>query len=917
MTRCSRTIAAPAFRATACAAAASLMIAGLGAAHAQTQDAQAEPPGAPAPAAAAPAAPAPAPTALQRVEITGTNIKRIDAETALPVQVISREAIERSAVTTAGELLGKVSASANNLTDGASFSDIAGQRGFNGANLRGIGVSSTLVLLNGRRVANFASPGGASGVDLNSIPASAIERVEILKDGASAIYGTDAIAGVINFITRRDYTGVDLYAYYGDTQDGGADKTMATVAAGVGNLEADGYNLFAVLDLSKTGALRSSQRDWIGSVYQPDINLDVGSSNTFPANARALNGSGRPTGPRYNPSAPNCNPPANVYEPGSFVGANACLYDYMQDTLIYPKSEKVSLLTRGDLRLSPDHTLFGEVLLSETKTTYRISPLTITNLDYPASGPHYPTGLIPGYSGDLRVNMRLNEAGGRTNEVDSKTGRFLLGARGTLGSWDYNSALNHSESHVTDSYIDGYVKTDEFDQAFATGAINPFGPSTASGLAALNATKINDKARRSKGKTTSIDFSASTDIFEMSGGSAAIALGGEVRREEMDFKPSELLASGQIRGDGAPQGFEGDRNVVAVFAELNLPLDKTLEAQLALRHDRYSDAGNTTNPKVGLRWTPTREVLARASFGTGFRAPTLADLYTPTRVGQTNGIYDDAYCAQAVAIDPSLEPDYCGLQPDKLVGGSATLKPEKSKQFSIGLVFEPTPVLSSSLDYWRIEKKNSILSPEGLYFSDPVKYAQYFTRDAELVPGLPGPITQVDGRLLNAGSLDTSGIDISLDWRGVNTEAGRFGAFLSGTYVIDYNIQEYEGGPSIEGVGRFAGDQVVQRWRHTLGFNYDYGPVKATLSQTYYSSYEDQNKLADGSTRRVEAYQLWDLAASWQVTKEFKLGGGIKNLFDEKPPVSNQVYYFLAGYDPTYTDPRGRFFYLNARYSFR
>jgi iron complex outermembrane recepter protein len=882
-----------AFRRTALAGAAALLAAGLSL-PASAQDA----------------------AKLERVEITGSSIKRIDAETALPVQVIRREDIDKAGVTTASELLAKVSASAANLTDGASFSDIAGQRGFNGANLRGIGVSSTLVLLNGRRVANFASPGGASGVDLNSIPISAIERVEVLKDGASAIYGTDAIAGVINFITRQDYQGVDIYGYYGDTQDGGADKKIVTLSGGIGNLDKDGYNAFAVLDIARTGALRSSQRDWIGSVFQPDINLDVGSSNSYPANVRKVDEFGA-FGPRYNPSAPNCNPPATVYEPDSFVGPNACLYDYMQDTEIFPKRDNLSLLTHADFRLNDDHTLFGEVLLTNTKTEYRISPLTITNLNYPSTGQYYPTGLIPGWTDDVRVNMRLTEAGGRTNEVDATSGRVLLGAKGLLAGWDYNSAFNYSQSRVTDAYVNGYVKTDEFNDLFRTGVINPFGPSSQAGLDALNATKIRDDARKSKGTTVGFDVRGSRDLFQLEGGAAALALGYEFRREELEFTPSALLEAGQIRGDGAAVAFDGSRNVNALFAEMNLPLLKTLEAQLALRHDRYSDAGNTTNPKVGLRWTPMREVLVRGSYGEGFRAPTLADLYTPERLGQTNGIYDDVYCDQVTAIDPDFEPDYCGLQPDKRVGGSQNLKPEESKQWTAGIVFQPMPSLSTSIDYWRIEKKNTIVSPEGQIFADPVANANDITRGPEVIPGIPGPILEIDGRLRNAGALETSGIDLSLEYRGPAMDIGRFSTFFNGTYVIDFEKQEFEGGESLNGLGRFAGDQVVQRWRHSLGATYDYGPASVTLIQTYLRGYTDQNPLADGSLRRVDSYQLWDLTGSYQVNKAFKLRAGIKNLFDEEPPVSNQVYSFLAGYDPNYTDPRGRFFFLSGQYSFR
>jgi iron complex outermembrane receptor protein len=856
---------------------------------------------------------------LQRVEITGSSIKRLDAETALPVQVIRREDIDKSGVTTAAELLGKVSASAAGLTDGASFSDISGQRGFNGANLRGIGVSSTLVLLNGRRLANFASPGANAGVDLNAIPAAAIARVEVLKDGASAIYGTDAIGGVINFITRSDYVGADASIYGSATQHGGAGKTMATLSGGTGKLSEQGYNAFVVLDYQDNKPLRSGQRDWIGSAYQPDINLDVGSSNTFPANVRRVRPNGSPTGPRMNPAVPNCNPPATVYAPGSFVGGQACLYDYMQDTEIFPESKRLSLLARGEIELGGGHALFAEALHGVTRSTYRISPLTVTNLNYPLAGQHYPHSLIATNKTDLRVSMRLAEGGNRTNEVESTAQRLVLGAKGTLAGWDYNTALNHSINEVDDQYIDGYVRTSAFDAAFATGKINPFGASGAEGLALLKAAKINDAARRSRGTTDVFDAKASRDLFDMAGGTAAIAIGGEIRKEKMRFTPSALLAAGEIRGDGAAAGFSGDRTVKAAYAELNLPLLQGVEAQLALRHDRYSDFGGTTNPKFGLRWQPAKSLVVRTSYGEGFRAPSLSDLYNPPRTGQTNGIYDDPLgCIKTAAFDNTENPDYCGLQPDKLLGGRAGLKPETSKQFAAGLVFEPQRNLTATLDYWKIRKQDVIVAPEGSYFSDPVRNAAFIERgpaDAAL-PGIPGPILSIDSRLRNIGSLDTSGLDLGLNWRGPVSALGRFGIGLSGTYVLDYATREADA-PKLEGAGVFANDQVVQRWRHTLSLDYDLGPFSATLQQTFYSHYRDQNPNPDGSERRVKAYQLWDLTGSYAWSKALRIRGGIRNLFDTHPPRSNQIYSFLAGYDPNYTDPRGRSLYLSANYSFR
>jgi iron complex outermembrane receptor protein len=856
---------------------------------------------------------------ITRVEITGSSIKRIDAETALPVQVIRREDIERSGVTTAAELLSKVSASAAALTDGSSFTDLPGQRGFNGANLRGVGVSSTLVLLNGRRLANFASPGGNAGVDLNSIPAAAISRVEVLKDGASAIYGADAIGGVINFITRNDYTGADVSAYHSSTQHGGAGKDIATVSGGIGNLGVDRYNVMAVLDYQNTKPLSATQRSWIGSAYEPDINLDVGSSNTFPANFRRTNASGAATGPRLNPSAPACNPPANVYAPGSFVGSTACLYDYMQATQISPESTRLSLLTRGQFRLDADNTLYVEALHNETDTTYRISPATLTNLNYPVGGQYYPTALISINRTPLRVSMRLAEVGPRTNEVDSTAQRLVVGAKGTLAGWDYDTAVNHSVNTVDDKYIDGYVRTSAFNTAFLSGKINPFGPSGPEGLALINAAKVSDPARHSVGTTDSVDFKASRELFAMAGGNAAVAAGAEARREKMDFTPSALLASGELRGDAASGAFGGSRTVLAAYVELNLPILKNLEAQFALRHDHYDDVGSTTNPKIGMRWNPVQEVVVRGSYGTGFRAPSLSDLYSPSRIDQTSGIYNDPLgCIKVGTLDNTHNPDYCGLQPDKLLGGRAGLKPETSKQFSFGMVLEPHRQLTTSLDYWRIEKSDVIVAPEGSLFSDPARNAAYITRDAAdpTLPGIPGRILQIDSRLRNIGSLKTSGVDLGLNWRLPTNQLGKFAVALNGTYVIDYSAKERDA-PELSGVGAFVNEQVVQRWRHTLTFDFDRGPWSATLQNTFYQGYRDQNPMPDGSVRNVESYSLWDFSSSYMVTKALRVRAGIKNLLDTNPPRSNQVFSFLAGYDPTYTDPRGRSFYLSANYSFR
>lgn len=875
---------------------------------------------------------------LERVEITGSSIKRIDGETALPVQVIKREDIDKSGVTTAAEILKNISANTAPLSDGASITDgTSGQRGFNGANLRGIGVSSTLVLLNGRRLANFASPGDNAGVDLNNIPAGAIQRVEVLKDGASAIYGTDAIGGVINFITRKDYRGLDVGVSYADTQHGGAGKKTATVSAGVGDLTADRFNVFGVVDVQQLGALRSTQRDWVAERALASTLPALLSSNTYPANIdistaqrKALIAAGLlpadATRNRVNPSSPSCNPPATVFAAQGPGGPLACSYDYMQDTEIYPESSKIGFVGRATFQISDEHQLYAELVQSTTQTDYRLSPnpQRIRNLPVAVLPENYraalsAAGLPTTFSG---IRWRMTEAGNRTNEVTSDAQRLVLGASGTLAGWDYDAALSRAENRAVDKYVDGYTLFDKIDAGVRNGTINPFGPSTQAGLDYINAAKVNDEARKSKGVTSGFDIKASRALAKLDGGELALAIGLESRRETTAFTPSALLVSNNIAGDRDPSGLATDlaatsdsRTVLGVFGEINAPLSKELELQFALRHDRYSEVGNTTNPKFGVRWQPSKALLVRGSAGTGFRAPSLADLKRPTTYGSASSFLTDPQCVK----DGLDTIDGCTDQWPVERRSNPDLKPEKSQQFSLGAVFEVSKTWTASLDYWNISKTDVISTlGEQIIVDSPEKYnGKYITRDAD------GFITNILLQKENQGRLKTSGFDVSVDWRGEAGAAGRFSASLNGTVILNYDRQFGPQEAYRSNLGVFLNDQVVQKWRHRVSFGWDQGPFGLTLSNSYSSGYTDQNTTYDPSSdkvlpsRKVAAYSLWDLTGSWSINKQLKLRAGILNLLDTAPPFSNQAYYFLAGYDPTYTDPRGRSFYASVTYSFK
>ncbi len=872
----------------------------------------------------------------QRVEITGSSIKRLDGETALPVQTVTREDIEKSGVTTAAELLKSISANSNGLSDGASITDgTSGQRGFNSANLRGIGTSSTLVLLNGRRLANFASPGDSAGVDLNNIPAAAIQRVEVLKDGASAIYGTDAIGGVINFITRKDYTGGDLSVYVAGTQHGGAGKKAASVAAGFGDLNTQGFNVMGVLDVQKLDALRSSQRDFIAqndipntlgnllSSFPVPANFDV---NTAQRNALNANGNYGFTNNRVNFSRPGCNPPTSVYAPAAVGGASGCTYNYMADTEIYPEAEKIGFLGRGVLQLNPDTQLFAEVLKSRAETTYRLSPvpLRLRNVGGvddrvpAASVPQFAAAGITGVIGGVR--LRTREMGNRTNEVTSDATRVVLGLSGTAAGWDYDAAVNHSENTATDRYVDGYFRYRQIADGIKSGAIALDGNSGAAGKAIIAAARVQDDARKSKGTMDSLDVKASSTVGKLAGGDVALALGAETRREKQDFTPSDLLRSNDIGGDrsasgsGIPQATSNSRSINAVYAELIAPFTKELEGQFALRHDRYSGIGNTTNPKLGLRFQALSNLVLRGSFNTGFRAPSFSELYRPTIFGTASSILPDPVLCAIEGGDLS----FCAEQWPVQRRSNPDLKPEKSRQFSLGAAWEPVRDLKLTADYWNILKKDVISDiGEEIIVANPTKYASLITRDASSV------ITDIILQKRNQGRQKTSGLDLGIDWRGAKTDIGRFGAKFTGTVVLESKKQTAPDDPYVSNLNKFVNDGVVQRWRHRLAADWDSGDFGLTLANTFYGSYTDQNTAINLDTgnfipaNKVKAYSLWDLTGSWQITKALRLRGGVLNLLDKDPPFSNQAYYFLASYDPTYTDPRGRSYYLNLQYSFK
>ncbi|MBP6902741.1 MAG: TonB-dependent receptor [Burkholderiaceae bacterium] len=875
-----------------------------------------------------------APAEPQRVEITGSAIKRIDGETALPVQVITREEFAKTGVTTAAEIVARIAASASNLTDGGSIGTggFRDQMGFNGANLRGLGVSSTLVLLNGRRMANFASPGDAAGVDLNSIPAAAIERVEVLLDGASSLYGSDAIGGVINFITRKNFSGLDLSASASNTTEGGgANKRAATMAGGWGDLARDGFNVIGVLDLQKTSRLNALDRQFINDLKIPERLPDLLSSASFPGNIRlsryqynVLAGEGYSSNgvsvidnrSAVNPAAARgCNPPASLYLPEGIGGIDGCTFDYMRNIELYPESNKGSLFTRGVFNLGGGHQAFAEVSLARARTRYSGTPNRV-DADMDVSRvPAFAGSALNNLDADdeeriITVRTRLEEAGLRTSEIVSTGQRLVAGTNGVLGGWDYEWAINHSTSKVSDRDHQGYLNETMVLNGFANGVLNPFGPSSAAGLALYEAAQIRGEVRSAKGTMSSLDFRLSRPLARLAGGDLALALGGELRRERQDYHQSQALADDLILGE-ASQGPDADfghsRRVSAVFAEVSAPLSKQLELQAALRYERYQVSGGALSPKLGLRYTPTRELLLRGSIGAGFRAPSMSDLYRPLSTGTAATLVDPA----CLAADPDATPTDCSDTWTTYNYSNRALKPEKSRQFSLGLVFEPQRDMSLSLDYWNVEKRD-LISTLGVdvILGDLAKYGSLVHRDED------DWIDHIDLVKQNRGRQKISGLDLGLALNRIKTPLGELALRMNGTLTLQSKQQTGDGDPYVSNLGRFINDGVVQRWRHTLAADWNRGPYSATLSNSYLSGHRDQTILGKPD-RDVSAYSLWNLSAGWKVSDALSVRATVLNLFDKAPPFSQQAYFFLSGYDPSYTDVRGRSVGLSVSYTMK
>ena len=916
---------------------------------------------------------------LQRVTVTGSNIKRTDTETASPVQTITREDIQKSGKTTIADVILGLNGASNGsvpLSFGVGFA-----AGSSGVSLRGLGANSTLVLLNGRRMAPYglADDGQRTFVDLSTIPLDAVERVEIVKDGASAIYGSDAIAGVVNIITKQDFKGIVLNASYGQTRYGDGKTPKASITGGFGDLSKDKYNVFFTLEAQKVGEVRMSDRADRGGLGSPELGdhgydlgtgtgyagyqlsgTSVSSSNYGYARPYTLqNGSTAVAGSAYQQLATpaGCTTPAFVSS-YSYTGCTWNQIDYLQ---LQPKEDKLNFLTRGTLEISPALSAFAEAGIFKSKVSTTYTPSTVsgqwadpvggtvkdnTTITMGVNHPDNPFNVASGANGGNGYNARLRYAtadlGGRDNTYDTTVTRLLGGLKGNAWNWDWEAGVLYTQSK-TDQTTDGYIRNSvlrDYLNGTNLSGMNPtltyyrLGVNAGLNSAATNAAIAPHIENSSKTSITSIDLKAQRELMQLSGGPLSLSLGAEFRKEKVDSPPKPYTFEADIIGLGY-SGFSATRNITAVYGELAAPVLSNLELTAAVRSDQYSDYGNSTTPKVGFKFTPMPQIVIRGTYAEGFRAPGAAEsgVSVGGAAGYTN-VVDPIRCpVTGLAAD-------CNAQVLAISTANPLVEPEKSKSLTVGLVLEPFKDTSISIDYWLIKRKNEILGADpATVIANPSGFPSATiirSTDNEL-PGIPGSgsLVSVGAPYTNGPSTKTDGVDFDVRQRFNLGEAGKLTGSFTWTHMrsfkrtlTDGNTYEYAGTDGPTSLSSSAG---MPRDKGTFVLTWDRGPLSLTGTVNYVAGmknieYKGQPCLltfadgsdAPGSECKTPSFTTFDMTGKYQITKALQVYGGVTNVFDRIAPYDLSAFYGITHYNASYNQAGGlgRSFTVGARYQF-
>lgn len=828
---------------------------------------------------------------IERIEVTGSHIKRTDIEGPSPVLSISEEDIRSAGAQDVSELLKKLPVAGNGtFSTQGNDSDDTGNGG-SAISLRGLGADSTLVLLNGRRisVSAFAKEIDTAFVDINTIPLAAIERVEILKDGASATYGSDAIAGVVNIILKQDFEGFEVSAGYGDTSEsGGAEQTLSAMWGTHGERS----HTTVIVDYFKREETLFADRDYSKSADQrpnggSDFRSSAGNPGSYSSATIGEDGSILSNGD-WQPDA-DC--------PEALINGSYCRYDYAPFMTSIPETERAGLLVLQDYQLSDDMKFFAELSYQHNATVVKgaASP-SFSEFYMLADNPLFTSGQaenpFPGQ--DITMRRRLTETGGRKKKVETDNSRAVIGINGMLANWEWELAYTYSRNRSNEYGLQGFVWTPELQDAINEGAFNPF--STTQSQEVMERITVNT-TRNGKSTTKSFDGIISGDLFDYSGGTAALAVGFEYREESLADNPDELFLRGEIFGTEATQA-SGDRDQTSLFAELAIPVGDTFEAQFALRYEDYSDFGTNTSPKVALRWAPLDTLAFRASWGEAFRAPSLVQLGLGS-TQESPGLVDNTRCPLT-----GEEFDCTAQERTVIFSGNPDLKPEESTSYNIGVIWEAMDSLSVSVDYWSYDQDNLITS-DTQYLLDTQGTNPDVVKREPTVDGVPGQIIEIYDQFLNLGGQKTDGIDLDAQYLLGDTGVGDFKFSYTLTWVNSFEEIRSDGSAR-----ELSGEYQHPEYRWTAAADWAMESWQAAMRVNYIGETEDDiNAGAEGT---IDSMVTVDINGSY-IVDDWRFTLGINNLLDEEPPFSAATF---MGYDQQTHSAQGRYLYGKVSYRF-
>lgn len=953
------------------------------------------------------------PQKVEKVEVTGSLIRRVDTETPSVVQIITAQDIKNSGYATIDELMRSLSSvDATSIQDGASSGFVGG---LSTISLRGFGSQGTLVLINGRRVAPVAAVdinfGRGSLISVNTLPKEAIERIEILKDGASALYGSDAMAGVVNFVLKKDYRGIDVGASYGANDRGVGATSRASITFGMGDLTTQKFNVFGNLEVSRRDSVMHSELKNRGNLSEHNEHRVLGNtterftpdSSASPnanyyrvpaslAGSTVIGGVTVPNnslfGTNYLGTFAGC-PPENTAgvglanrPPGFAATAPAmpnglCRFNFDNADEAIAEQDRLNGSVRATYALSNELTAYADLMYSQTKTTELTIPYALTTTLVTSGNPVAVTW--PLLNGTFRTQNALilpvghpdNPTNGTANAQpvqliyrftdlprgdinDLKTYRFTTGVQGTVGNWDIDAALLYTRQD-NERVQKSRVRSSLLTASLASGTYRFTQPNSAEALASV----ASDAVNTGEAKIIAFDLRGSRELFKMKGGYSAIAVGGEVRRETLSAVPSDIYSSGDFIGLVA-NGASGSRNSQALFAELRLPVIKTLELQGALRHERYSDFGNATTGKAGFKFDALPSLLSmRGTLATGFRAPSISQISDSFLLSfhssQDRRVFDSLRCnssnpaAPVSLATPAVARDCnvlgftsvpAGQNPGNLptvVSANPNLKAETSKSFTFGLIFSPIKNIDISLDWWRFRRDDEIRVQRGIDIMDAFNANQ--AANAQFVIRNPNPQTWLPG-IANSGPIvalvrgygnfkwtETTGLDYDLNFR-LPTEYGKFSLNVNGTWVQSFNRKILADSPVERLVGTSTADvpkhkrSITLRWergnwsswlRYNETSSLDRG---ATTTSCEAGATAADAFLASRGYCRVGAEKTVDLGGSYRGIKNLVIALGILNLTNNYTRSINVPNTFTY-WDQGTSGQLGRRFNINVDYKFK